>query len=207
MKLAVYGGAFDPIHNGHLKVIEYLAYRRDITHVFVMPSSVHPFGKKLQPFEIRKSLIEQAVAPIAFSSLLQKMGRQVSVVDTENEIAQSDNTFQGYTYQVLSYFKKKYPGAEISFCLGADNVEDMIAGKWDMSYELAQEFGLIVAGRGILPSAQYACYSWYDGGADFLDVSSTRIRKSLQTGTDHQAIFLCPKAIQEQVKILYGDAN
>ena len=83
----------------------------------------------------------------------------------------------------------------------------MIAGKWDMSYELAQEFGLIVAGRGILPSAQYACYSWYDGGADFLDVSSTRIRKSLQTGTDHQAIFLCPKAIQEQVKILYGDAN
>jgi nicotinate (nicotinamide) nucleotide adenylyltransferase len=201
-KIAIYGGAFNPIHSGHLEVIFYLAQRRDIDEVFVMPSSVHPFGKKLQPFQVRKELIESALdADPRFGGLVAP----VTVVDTEREIAESDKTFQGYTYQVLSYIKRHRPDADISFCMGADNIEDMINGKWDMSYELAQEFGLIVAGRGSLPSARYACYSWYDGGADFLDVSSTRIRKSLENpGTDKQAIFLCPKVIQERVKALYS---
>jgi nicotinate (nicotinamide) nucleotide adenylyltransferase len=200
MKLAIYGGAFNPIHSGHLAVIEYLAMRPDIDCVYVMPSSTHPFGKKLQPFHIRKKLIETVTEPIKV-----KFHAFIRVVDTENEIAKVDPTFKGYTYQVLKYLKGKHPGAEISFCMGADNVEDMIAGKWDMDEQLAAEFGLIVAGRGSLPTANYACYSWYDGGADFLDVSSTRIRKALENpGTDKQAIFLCPKVIQERVKELYS---
>lgn len=197
-KIAVYGGAFNPLHNGHLDVIKYLAGRRDIDRVYVMPSSVHPFGKKLQPFSVRKELIEMALRE--FWQLTS-----VSVVDTEKEIAQVDATFKGYTYQVLKYLKEQDPDAEISFCMGADNIEDMIAGKWDMDEQLAAEFGLIVAGRGSLPTANYACYSWYDGGADFLDVSSTRIRKALENpGLDKQAIFLCPKAIQGRVRELYS---
>lgn len=197
-KIAVYGGAFNPLHNGHLDVIKYLARRRDIDRVYVMPSSVHPFGKKLQPFSVRKELIELALSE--FWELAS-----VSVVDTEKEIAQVDATFKGYTYQVLKYLKNQDPDAEISFCMGADNIEDMIAGKWDMDEQLAAEFGLIVAGRGALPTANYACYSWYDGGADFLDVSSTRIRKALENpGTDRQAIFLCPKVNQGRVRELYS---
>lgn len=199
-KIAVYGGAFNPIHSGHVAVIEYLTDRDDIDRIYVMPSSVHPFGKKLQPFCIRKMLIQSAL-----DELQRKCFTPVEVVDTENEIAEVDPTFKGYTYQVLKYLKGKHPGAEISFCMGADNIEDMIAGKWDMDEQLAAEFGLIVAGRGSLPTANYACYSWYDGGKDFLDVSSTRIRKALENpGTDKQAIFLCPKVIQERVKELYS---
>ena len=202
MKLCVYGGAFNPFHNGHLEVICYLADRGDIDEVYVMPSSVHPFGKKLQPFQVRKQLIETALnADPRFNVFFAP----VMVVDTERDIAESDKTFRGYTYEVLSYIKKHRPEAKISFCMGADNIEDMIAGKWDMDEQLAAEFGLIVAGRGSLPTANYACYSWYDGGADFLDVSSTRIRKALENpGTDKQAIFLCPKVIQERVKELYS---
>jgi nicotinate (nicotinamide) nucleotide adenylyltransferase len=200
VKLAIYGGAFNPIHNGHLAVIHYLANRDDIDCVYVMPSSTHPFEKKLQPFHIRKKLIELVTEPIK-----AKFHASIKVVDIENEITKVDPTFKGYTYQVLKYLKGKHPGAEISFCMGADNVEDMIAGKWDMDEQLAAEFGLIVAGRGSLPTANYACYSWYDGGANFLDVSSTRIRKSLENpGTDKQAIFLCPKVIQERVRNLYS---
>lgn len=200
-KIAVYGGAFNPVHNGHIAVIKYLAERPDIDRVYVMPSSVHPFGKKLQPFSVRKELIETALLGLD----IYPLSNHVRVVDTEREIAEVDPTFKGYTYQVLKYLKNQDPDAEISFCMGADNIEDMLAGKWDMDEQLAAEFGLIVAGRGSLPTANYACYSWYDGGADFLDVSSTRIRKSLENpGTDKQAIFLCPKVIQGRVKGLYS---
>lgn len=199
-KIAVYGGAFNPLHNGHLDVIRYLAERGDIDYVYVMPSSVHPFGKKLQPFSVRKELIE-----LAISTLDRRIYTPIKVVDTEKEIAESSTDFKGYTYQVLKYLKNRRPEADISFCMGADNVEDMIAGKWDMDEQLAAEFGLIVVGRGSLPTANYACYSWYDGGADFLDVSSTRIRRALENpGTDKQAIFLCPKVIQGRVRELYS---
>ena len=198
-KIAVYGGAFDPIHFSHIEVAKYLCQRRDIHEVMIVPSSVHPFQKQLKPFHLRKALIETAIQADPF------LARScIRVVDVEDEIAQVDSTFKGYTYQVLSYIRAKNPDSNISFCLGADNVEDMIAGKWDMSYELARDFSLIVAGRGGLPHTDYACYSWYDGGADFLDVSSTRIRKALKTGKDHQALFLCPKAVQERVKTLYS---
>lgn len=203
-KIAVYGGAFNPIHNGHIAVIKYLAERPDIDRVYVMPSSVHPFGKKLLDFEVRKELIEDSLMEDAILNRFW-LKDTIEVVDTEKEIAQADSTFKGYTYQVLKYLKNQNPDAEISFCMGADNIEDMLAGKWDMDEQLAAEFGLIVAGRGSLPTANYACYSWYDGGADFLDVSSTRIRKSLENpGTDKQAIFLCPKTIQGIVRELYS---
>lgn len=50
-ELAIFGGAFDPFHSGHLHVI-----RRTLTQarqVMVVPSYAHPYAKQMAPFEQR----------------------------------------------------------------------------------------------------------------------------------------------------------
>lgn len=50
-ELAIFGGAFDPFHSGHLHVI-----RQTLEHakrVMVVPSYAHPYGKQMAPFELR----------------------------------------------------------------------------------------------------------------------------------------------------------
>ncbi len=51
IEIAVYGGAFNPPHIGHISAIEQAAGRAQ--NVLVVPSFCHPFGKMMAPFDVR----------------------------------------------------------------------------------------------------------------------------------------------------------
>ncbi|MFQ6576358.1 adenylyltransferase/cytidyltransferase family protein [Pseudomonas sp. UM16] len=58
-KLAVYGGAFNPPHAGHVQVMASLLSQAE--HVRVVPSFAHPFGKQMVDFNLRIQWLEQIV--------------------------------------------------------------------------------------------------------------------------------------------------
>lgn len=59
VKLAVYGGAFNPPHAGHAQVMASLLSQAD--HVLVVPSFAHPFGKQMVDFDLRVQWLEEIV--------------------------------------------------------------------------------------------------------------------------------------------------
>jgi nicotinate-nucleotide adenylyltransferase len=61
MKIGLYGGAFNPIHFGHLKVIEHALDVGKLDQLRVVPAWKHSFGKDMAPYEDRLWMVHLAV--------------------------------------------------------------------------------------------------------------------------------------------------
>lgn len=110
MKIAIYGGAFNPVHNEHVNIA--LAAKRELglDKVIIVPSnkSLH----KLSTLTVRaKDRVE--MCRLAFEKY---EGFEVS----DCEIKRGGITF---SYVTCRRFKKLYPDAELYFIMGADQLK------------------------------------------------------------------------------------
>ena len=127
-RYTVYGGSFDPVHCGHVSLVE-----RAITlgyEVIMVPAFRHAFGKQSAPFEHRVRMCELAL----LACQLQEHARVCAI---ERSLAQA-STAPVYTYNVLCYLRDKL-GHSPCLLVGPD-----IAAEWQRWYrhrEIDQEFG------------------------------------------------------------------
>jgi nicotinate-nucleotide adenylyltransferase len=61
-KVAFYGGAFNPVHIGHLTTIMYVLELTDVDQIIVAPVFKHPDGKTTESFEDRYEMLGRALA-------------------------------------------------------------------------------------------------------------------------------------------------
>lgn len=66
---AYYGGAFDPPHSGHQRVVLEALNHSGATKLLVAPAYTHPDGKKLAPYNDRISMCWHMLAPFYVRSL------------------------------------------------------------------------------------------------------------------------------------------
>lgn len=75
MKIAIFGGTFDPIHAGHLRAARAAAHRFELDRVLFVPCGVppHKLGEDLAPFPHRFAMVALAVQgePAFVPSLLE----------------------------------------------------------------------------------------------------------------------------------------
>jgi nicotinate-nucleotide adenylyltransferase len=77
MKIAIYSGSFNPIHNGHIAIAEAtLEEGFDEVWMIVSPQNPHKKEEELWPFEMRFKLVELAV----------KDRPRIKVSDCENNL-------------------------------------------------------------------------------------------------------------------------
>ena len=124
----VYGGSFDPVHFGHLSLLERaiaLGYE-----VIIVPAFRHAFGKQSAPFEHRVRMCELAL-------LACQLQAQARVCTIERSLAQ-DSDIPVYTYTLLCHLRDKL-GSAPCLLVGPD-----IAAEWERWYrhtDIDQEFG------------------------------------------------------------------
>ena len=53
MRVALFGGSFNPPHYGHVLAAHYALMRYGVDEVWVLPVLDHPYDKDLAPFEQR----------------------------------------------------------------------------------------------------------------------------------------------------------
>lgn len=111
MKIAVFGGSFDPVHNEHVHLIESAIKSLALDKVFVMPAYAPPHKpeKKLAPDQDRLEMCR-----LAFQNIPQV---EVSGYEIEKKGT-------SYTYLTMEYFASLYPNAELFFLVGTDMLRD-----------------------------------------------------------------------------------
>ena len=115
MKILIYGGTFDPVHQGHQKLFSSALkeIKPDLCYIFVSYNS--PYKEKSQtPYSLRKEMAKQVFThlhkKIIFDDFEYKKHRKV------------------YTCETLKYVKQKHPKAELFILVGTDCAADVT--KW-----------------------------------------------------------------------------
>ena len=115
-RIALFGGSFDPIHNGHLAVARAADRRFNFDEIHFIPASrpPHKLKQHLAPFPHRFAMVSLACAehPHFVPSL-----------------AEAGDDFAGnqlhYSVDTVRYFRHAYPGDRIFFMIGADAFLDI----------------------------------------------------------------------------------
>lgn len=105
---AILGGAFNPIHNGHIYIANEIIRKKVAQQVIFMPNGNHPLKETslLLSFEQRYHLIELAIEDIPYFS--------VSDLD-------SPKYGVNYTYKLIQRITSKFSLDQFTFIIGADN--------------------------------------------------------------------------------------
>jgi nicotinate-nucleotide adenylyltransferase len=184
MKLALFGGSFDPVHLGHLLVAQAAREELELDRLFFIPAAQSPFKPDRQPTPAteRLRLLRLALAGKSWCELdLQEIHRGgVS-----------------YTIDTVRAYGQRFPGATLFYLIGADHLAQL--PKWRESEELASRVEFLVIPRPGEPNAPLP--SPFRGRllVGFpLGVSSSQIRERVRQGRpiDH----LVPAAVAEAVR-------
>jgi|ERR1035437_452983 nicotinate-nucleotide adenylyltransferase len=130
-RIAIIGGTFDPIHNGHLALAHAAIEIFDCNKCLLLPSA-HPYHRE-QP-------ISSYVERCEMLQLAIQNEKQIEVVNTSS----FEDKFT-YTYNSLCYIKTLYPSAELIFALGTDAAQFL--DSWYMAPELIELAKLAVFNR------------------------------------------------------------
>ena len=124
---AMYGGSFDPIHTGHLSVIERamnLGY-----DILVVPAYRHAFGKRSEAFEHRVRMCELALQ----DHHLQARARVCTI---EQTLASAEDA-PIYTYDVLCALREQLRQPPC-LLVGPDIADEWM--RWHQHEAIDQEF-------------------------------------------------------------------
>lgn len=168
-KLGIYGGTFDPIHNGHLRVVVELISRKLVDRIILVPAG-SPLLREGAPEADAKSRLE--MCKLAVDDLPTGIKENVSVSDIE--INRS-----GPSYAIDTVIELGKSGEELFWIIGSDAYSKI--DKWHRAEELQELVSFIVVDR---PDKASAKAGELDGdigeeeGIDIgaLDISATEIR-------------------------------
>ncbi len=107
-RIAIFGGTFDPIHNGHIKMAETIITRDLADRVFFLPAKTppHKLDKQITSEAIRLQMLETVV------------NEQIQIC--HHEIDKPDTT--SYSYQTMRELKALYPDKKLLFVIGMDSL-------------------------------------------------------------------------------------
>lgn len=124
MKIGLFGGTFDPIHIGHMILMENVINNLDLDKIYVLPNSnpPHKLENKKTALNLRLKMVNEAI----------KDNPKLEI----NGYDYRDNEIH-YTFNTINYFKKSYPNDEFFFIMGEDSFLDI--EKWKNYKEILKE--------------------------------------------------------------------
>ena len=167
MRVGIFGGSFNPVHNGHLRLAFCAMSELNLRKVIFVPSHITPLknGEELLPWRLRVLLLR--------SVLKGRPGFELSLCEIRRKGL-------SYTVDTLKFFKKKLGrDAVLFFLAGADTAATLKRWKsWDEVTRLCRFVMMARPGfpRRRLPKGVYTM------PLDALPVSSTEVRRRLDQG-------------------------
>jgi nicotinate-nucleotide adenylyltransferase len=136
MRIAILGGTFDPIHNGHLAAAQSVAETFQVDEVHFVPAFSPPHKQSRGITSPYHRFAMVALATISIDCF------RPSTIEV-------DTLERRYTVETLEAMKNAYPGAELLFIIGTDMYQEIETWKnFRRLFELAH---LVIVNRPGFP--------------------------------------------------------
>lgn len=168
-RIGIYGGTFNPIHQGHIALAKHFLQIMDLDDVWFIVSPQNPFkqydGDMLDD-QKRLELVRMAIA------------NEAHLVATDYEFKLPTPS---YTWRTLQALSRDYPSTEFVLLIGADNWHSF--DRWYHGQDLIEQYsiaihprrGYPIDGSTLPPTVHYLDTPLYD-------ISSTDIRARIHQG-------------------------
>ena len=160
-RVGIYGGTFDPIHNGHLKVISQLIEKKIIDQLILVPAG-QPLLRENSP--IASGADRRTMCQLAVSTLPESISQHVEV--NPIEILRDGPS---YAIDTVEAVRTAYPKDEIFLIMGSDAFSKI--DQWHRAEELHKIASIICINR---PG-----YAQHGIDIAALDVSASEVRAGL----------------------------
>lgn len=166
LRLGIFGGTFDPIHNGHLVAARAALVALNLDQIFFVPTWSSLAKQHSATAQQRAEMVELAIA--------EEPKFKISRVDI-------DRGSPTFTIDTLQSFARLHPDAKLFFLLGLDAFQSIAS--WKDSQKLAELAEFVVLSRPgyeVDASGIQSDYPHTTLAIDALDISSTDIRNQLK---------------------------
>ncbi len=185
-RIALYGGVFDPIHSGHIAVMEQILSELCPDELIVIPcgNPPHKKGRRISDGHHRLEMLRMALSSFP------------DVTVSDYEIAKKEPSYTVYT---LEHFRKEYGNeAELIWVIGADNIQPFFS--WYHPERILELAKIAVLSRPGFDrkKAEAVFPDCYIIGKQQVDISSTEIRNRIRT--EMPITGLVPEGVENYIK-------
>lgn len=181
-RLALYGGAFDPVHSAHLRVARYALEQAQLDRVVFIPAAQ-------SPLKVHSPLSNDAAR---LQMLRLALAGEIGFELDAYEIEQGG---MSYTIDTVRHFRQGDADVVLFWIIGADQFEQL--DRWRQIDELAEMVTFLVLARpgsnledsGLIPNLRYQVIE-----APLMGESSSEIRARCHDGRSLEG--LVPGAVQ-----------
>lgn len=185
-KIGLFFGSFNPIHNGHMIIANYILEYSDLDQIFFVISPHNPLKEKANLLEDyhRLAMVKEAIGDT----------NKYRACDIEFKMPKPS-----YTIDTLSYLSEQYPDKIFTLIMGSDNLQTF--HKWKNYKQILKSYGIIV-----YPRPGYVYDGKFKGdirliNAPLMEISSTFIRDAVKEKKDIR--FFMPEASWKYLKEMH----
>jgi len=127
VKVGLFGGSFDPIHNAHLFIAEAIRHDEGLETVVFLPSRGGPHrGALSAPIDDRAEMIRLAIASNPAFAL---------------DLSDASDGASGYTADLLPGLRTRFAGDDLYFMAGGDS---LVRTRWHRLDEILEQLSAFV---------------------------------------------------------------
>jgi len=140
MKIGLFFGSFNPIHNGHLAIAKSIYNKGYFEQIWFVVSPNNPFKDKeeLMNEQDRLNMVKLAIKDFLF----------LRASDVEFSLP-----IPSYTIDTLHKLEQQYPDCEFSIILGSDNMKDFY--KWKNYEKILERYAIYIYPRNEKENHKY----------------------------------------------------
>lgn len=177
-RIGLFGGTFDPVHRGHIKIAKTAMEKADLDSVIFIPSGnpPHKTEQKVTDKWDRFEMVKIATEPYDCFSV------------SDYELNRKERS---YSLNLIKHFKNIYKNDELYFIMGSDSLYNLPT--WWHYEELMEICNFIVISRPVQYEKERLLEKFQGSEKPFraffidgvnIDISATEIRDALKMGQD-----------------------
>ncbi|MBR1978240.1 MAG: nicotinate (nicotinamide) nucleotide adenylyltransferase [Akkermansia sp.] len=184
MKICLFGGSFDPVHNGHLGIAEAAHTCADLDKVIFLPAACSPFKTDKQTLfngEQRMEMLRLATQGISWA-----------------EFSDVDLTLPPpiWSWRLVEHYRRQFPHAKLYWLMGTDQWEQL--HRWARYDYLVKHLTFIVYHRTSPPCPRPHVRALFLSGNH--PASSSAIREALLSNTPVPETWI-PHSVEKQAQL------
>ena len=188
IKIGIFGGSFNPIHNGHISLAQQLREKAGLDEVWLMVSPQNPLKQTADLLDDDKRLTMARLAVEGIEGIIAS--------DYEMHLPKPS-----YTWNTLQALSNDYPDREFVLMIGGDNLA--LFHRWYHYEDILRNYRIVVYPRTTKGDDSLGSVDTKEPNpciieAELMDISSTEIRRRIKAGESISGMV--PAAVADYIR-------